>query len=150
MVTFINPAAVKITGFTQFGSGSLTDIFRIFDKDGELLPDVYCSLKPELPEGVGFEKDNLKMITSGNKTYYVNLTVSRIKDRESMNLGGIITFHDVTGEQELEQMKLDFVSMSAHELRTPLTTVRGYISLFLRPPEMSCRCWPMRCVWRKS
>ena len=133
MVTFINPAAVKITGFTQFGSGSLTDIFRIFDKDGELLPDVYCSLKPELPEGVGFEKDNLKMITSGNKTYYVNLTVSRIKDRESMNLGGIITFHDVTGEQELEQMKLDFVSMSAHELRTPLTTVMGYIS-FLQEP----------------
>lgn len=41
----------------------------------------------------------------------------------------IITIHDKTKEHELEDMKLDFVSMAAHELRTPLTSIRGYASL---------------------
>src|SRR5476651_2586606 len=31
--------------------------------------------------------------------------------------------------KELEEMRLDFVSMAAHELRTPLTAIRGYTSL---------------------
>lgn len=41
----------------------------------------------------------------------------------------IITIHDKTKEHELEDMKLDFVSMAAHELRTPLTSIRGYAAL---------------------
>jgi signal transduction histidine kinase len=32
-------------------------------------------------------------------------------------------------EKQLEEMKVDFVSMAAHELRTPLTAIRGYASL---------------------
>lgn len=39
--------------------------------------------------------------------------------------------HDITKQQELEKMKLDFVSMAAHELRTPLTSIRGYLSFFM-------------------
>lgn len=41
----------------------------------------------------------------------------------------LITFIDTSQEQQLEEMKVDFVSMAAHELRTPLTAIRGYASL---------------------
>ncbi|MDQ3098248.1 MAG: PAS domain-containing sensor histidine kinase [bacterium] len=47
----------------------------------------------------------------------------------------IITIHDKTKEHELEDMKLDFVSMAAHELRTPLTSIRGYASLMTEELE---------------
>ena len=39
--------------------------------------------------------------------------------------------HDLRKEQELDDMKLDFITMAAHELRTPLTSMRGYISVIL-------------------
>ncbi|HKZ34939.1 MAG TPA: ATP-binding protein [Patescibacteria group bacterium] len=43
--------------------------------------------------------------------------------------GYVVTMRDVTKEQQLEEMKLDFVSMAAHELRTPITSIRGYSSV---------------------
>jgi PAS domain S-box-containing protein len=41
----------------------------------------------------------------------------------------LITLLDTSQEKQLEEMKVDFVSMAAHELRTPLTAIRGYASL---------------------
>ena len=41
----------------------------------------------------------------------------------------LITLLDTSNEKQLEEMKVDFVSMAAHELRTPLTAIRGYASL---------------------
>ncbi len=43
--------------------------------------------------------------------------------------GFLITTHNLSQEHQLEEMKVDFVSMAAHELRTPLTAIRGYASL---------------------
>lgn len=41
----------------------------------------------------------------------------------------LLSLHDASKERQLEEMKVDFVSMAAHELRTPLTAIRGYTSL---------------------
>ena len=83
--------------------------------------------------------------TPGTKTYfdlqyknqigverYVKLIVSRasggsLDDRVQT----IVTIHDETKSRELENMKLDFVSMAAHELRTPLAAIRGYLELIM-------------------
>ncbi len=54
-----------------------------------------------------------------------------MKEGVSVNLGCIITLHDVAREKQLEEMKLDFVSMAAHELRTPLTSIKGYLSVIM-------------------
>lgn len=43
--------------------------------------------------------------------------------------GFLFTLHNLSEERQLEEMKVDFVSMAAHELRTPLTAIRGYASL---------------------
>ena len=49
----------------------------------------------------------------------------------------ILTLHDLSNEEELEQMKLDFVSMASHELKTPLTNIVGYLSVFLNENKNS-------------
>src|SRR3989344_294607 len=41
----------------------------------------------------------------------------------------LVTFHDRTEAQEIEDMKVDFVALAAHELRTPITVIRGYLEL---------------------
>lgn len=61
----------------------------------------------------------------------VNLIAAKIKEGRLVNLGCILTIHDITKESQLEEMKLDFVSIAAHELRTPITSIRGYIAEYL-------------------
>jgi PAS domain S-box-containing protein len=58
-----------------------------------------------------------------------NIIIAPLMHPAESNIRFIITFYDLTKEEEFEKMKLDFVSMSAHELRTPLTAIRGYLSL---------------------
>ena len=74
-------------------------------------------------------KNNVRMLKRDGSPIYVDLTSSTIAESEEINLGAIITAHDVSKEHDLEEMKIDFVSMAAHELRTPLTAIRGYLSV---------------------
>jgi two-component system phosphate regulon sensor histidine kinase PhoR len=62
----------------------------------------------------------------------VDLVTGKIAEGTQNNLGCILTMHDITKEQELEKMKLDFVSMAAHELRTPITAIKDYLHVFIR------------------
>ncbi len=78
---------------------------------------------------VVLSKNGVKVVGPSNKQVFVNLVSSGIAENEEVDLGAIITMHDVSKEVELEEMKLDFVSMAAHELRTPLTSIRGYLSV---------------------
>src|SRR5581483_9840930 len=61
----------------------------------------------------------------------VNLTVGQIKEGAQLNMGCILTLHDITEEKQFHDMRLDFVSMAAHELRTPLTSIKGYLSVIM-------------------
>jgi signal transduction histidine kinase len=44
-------------------------------------------------------------------------------------LGGVVIFHDITHEKELEKMKEDFTSMMVHELRSPLDGIKKIAEL---------------------
>lgn len=57
-----------------------------------------------------------------------SLTISKISFAGDTS-NTLILFENLSQEKELEEMKVDFVSMAAHELRTPLTAIRGYSSL---------------------
>jgi signal transduction histidine kinase len=51
----------------------------------------------------------------------------------------LVHLRDITHEEEVNQMKNQFITTAAHELRTPLTTVLGYTELLMNnkiPAEM--------------
>lgn len=48
---------------------------------------------------------------------------------EKLAQGTIYVVRDITKESDFEEMKLDFVAMTAHQLRTPLTAIKGYLGL---------------------
>jgi PAS domain S-box-containing protein len=73
--------------------------------------------------------DDLEYTTSSGEKRYVKLIVSPVKTTPSQSVRAIVTVHDETKDRELENMKIDFVSMAAHELRTPLAALRGYLEL---------------------
>ncbi|MDX2257480.1 MAG: ATP-binding protein [Hyphomicrobiaceae bacterium] len=39
----------------------------------------------------------------------------------------LVTFRDLTEQEKLEQMRVDFIANASHELRTPLASLRGYV-----------------------
>ena len=61
----------------------------------------------------------------------VRLFSSQVLEGVQTKLGCILILHDLSKEEELEQMKFDFVSMASHELKTPLTSIIGYLAVFL-------------------
>jgi two-component system, OmpR family, phosphate regulon sensor histidine kinase PhoR len=74
----------------------------------------------------GVAQTGLKLHTSqGEVPLSITLAPLQLEGKK----GTLLTVHNLTQEQQLEEMKVDFVSMAAHELRTPLTAIRGYASL---------------------
>ncbi len=74
---------------------------------------------------------DITLTNSNKRTYLVDILINPIQN-DPLGIKSIITILDRTKEQELENMKVDFVSMAAHELRTPLTSIRGYLDLISR------------------
>lgn len=130
----INKAAENLLELTpaQILGKPINEIIRIFDKEAEIMQDSYCPIITGGFEGSVFAKNDLKLVSVIDKSSFVNLISSQIKEGEKVNLGCILTIHDVTEEKRFEDMKLDFVSMAAHELRTPLTSIKGYLYVFIR------------------
>jgi PAS domain S-box-containing protein len=127
-----NEAALRITGY-QFGEmagRNIEELITLADKNNEINVSTFAPLRTETLKAIIFSGRDLKLKGKLDKVSFVDLVsgVSR--------LGCIITFHDVTQEQELEKMKLDFVSIAAHELRTPLTMAQGYLSFLQKPATL--------------
>lgn len=86
-------------------------------------------------DSAGTETYNDLTYTSPSGTiHYVNLVSVGVATTNAA-VQTIITIHDETKSRELEDMKLDFVSMAAHELRTPLSAIRGYLELMAIQPK---------------
>ncbi|KKR81170.1 MAG: Multi-sensor signal transduction histidine kinase [Candidatus Daviesbacteria bacterium GW2011_GWA1_41_61] len=133
-IILVNKAALTLTGLAakQLLGNKLTTVVKVEDSENQIIPITsYCPIRTDNFEGVTFNQDKLKVITA-KREFVANLIASQIKEGPKVNMGGILTFHDVSEQSQLEEMKLDFVSMAAHELRTPLTSIKGYLHIFLR------------------
>lgn len=129
IITF-NRSAENLTGLTinQVLGRPINHVIRLFSKESELSPLIYAPLRLDGFEGELLKMEGLKMISASQKEAHVNLRVGQIREGLAVNVGCILTLHDVSLEKKLEAMKLDFVSMAAHELRTPLTNIIGYLA----------------------
>src|SRR3989344_5275649 len=122
-IILVNKAAEEITGFTnaQLHDQSIDKLIHLFDGQEEILPKTYCQ--------TDFRR-NAKLVGKDGKQTKVNLATAKVGATIQTSLSCILILHDLSKEEALEQMKLDFVSMVSHELKTPLTSIVGYLSVF--------------------
>jgi PAS domain S-box-containing protein len=73
--------------------------------------------------------DSVTAWSSEDHKVEVTVVFTKLPEQHSVDLMAILTFHNVSRERELEQMKTSFTYLAAHELRTPLTSMRGYLRL---------------------
>lgn len=133
-IILFNSHAEQLTGYksNEVLNIPIGAIIHLFDKDEELISEQFCPTNTNGFEGVVVNKTDLRLVTKSGLSVLVNLLAAQIKEGQDVNLGCILTIHDVTKEKQLEEMKLDFVAMAAHELRTPLTSLRGYTFILMR------------------
>ncbi len=131
VVSFLNQAAERIFGMkgSQVLGKKADDVFKIEDDDGRIVVEYFFPKEKLSKDMVTFSRNGVKITQPGDKLVFADLIAANIVEGEGVNLGAIVTLHDVSKEKDLEEMKLDFVSMAAHELRTPLTSIRGYLSV---------------------
>jgi PAS domain S-box-containing protein len=132
-ITLINKAAeemLKINSHQVIGQ-PINVIVKLYSGQNQIDVETYCPIRHEHSEGILFDQKRIKLIAFNHTELYVNFLSGSIPEGNTINLGCILTIHDITKEAQLEEMKFDFVSMAAHELRTPLTAVIGYLSVYL-------------------
>ncbi len=131
-IILFNKAAERLTGYNAQDvlHRHIDEIISLTDANGKRLPaSVYAPTLSVKREGIVFHEDSAELTALNNRKRQVTISTGEIFEGADSNIGSIITLHDITKEQELEKMKLDFVSLAAHELRTPLTAIRGYLSV---------------------
>lgn len=127
-IMVFNKAAERFIGLTpDLVKGKNVDEILHFFENMETVPFATYNDQSE-PMVRKLRDKGITMSNSKGERSTVSVTITPVVF-EDKRTGFIITFHDVSKESELEEMKLDFVSMAAHELRTPLTAIRGYADL---------------------
>lgn len=124
-IVFTNKTAESITGFTlnDLKGKPIDQFIHLYSDQEEITPKIYCD--------VSFNQ-TVTLIGRDGKRAKVNLITSKIDGQVQTNLGCILMLHDLSREEDLERMKLDFISMASHELKTPLTSIIGYLSVFIQ------------------
>jgi len=72
-----------------------------------------------------------RIVLKGSRGTALTRSVISIADGQGAQRGKILFLHDVTREEELQQIQSDFLATAAHELRTPMTSVQGFSELLL-------------------
>ncbi len=111
-ITYVNKKIAKIFQVESYTlkNKPLNKVFGHPDLFGKMLANSHVDVTNILGKKLNLLVSNFPLLTDG------------------VIQGTIYIIHDVTGEEELERMKLDFVAQAVHQLRTPLTILKGYLS----------------------
>lgn len=79
----------------------------------------------------------------GVRGRWLEVNAAAVFDREGIQHGCILVFHDLTRLKQLESTRQEFVANVSHELRTPLSLIKGFVETLLdgarNDPELSVR-----------
>lgn len=140
-IVFVNRAAEYLTGYTnvEMQGKPVEDFIHLFLDAQQISSKTYCQ---------GDYNQRLLLVDKNGKQQRINLTTTLTSQGIHSNLSCILILHDLSKEQELEQMKLDFVSMASHELKTPLTSIIGYLSVFINENKNKIEKEPLELLNR--
>ena len=145
-ITFVNPAAAKMLGYTVEELINQPIYATLSQSKEEETPQTLdkAFLHAVLKDGtVQHFKDQVFWRKDGS-SFPVECMVTPMQERKAREqgsrgveeqfsalpiVGAVVTFRDITERQAIERMKDEFVSVVSHELRTPLTAIRGSLGL---------------------
>ncbi|MBI3983887.1 PAS domain S-box protein [Candidatus Microgenomates bacterium] len=127
-VVLFNKAAGTISGYSieEAAGQPVSVVLPLLRGDALVLNDWLGQL-----EGADLQSqqwENVRLKTKSGQIKSVDVEVL-YQGADPNGIRTLVTFHDRTEAQEVEDMKVDFVALAAHELRTPITVIRGYLEI---------------------
>ncbi len=114
----VNPAALRAVNLEKKEDVSIFDF--IDNLEGKF------DIRGKLEESVKLDKIFIAdEVLLGD--HYYQIVVSPVKTNISGQeeiLGGVVIWHDITHDKEVEKMREDFTAMMVHELRSPLDGIK--------------------------
>jgi PAS domain S-box-containing protein len=138
-ITDFNEAAVELTGVasaTALGAPA-AEVVRLQSEDGTPIS------RQLLTAGRRADAMMALIVRDGAARIPVAVSTGVLRGPPGEPAGTVLVFRDMRREQEVEQMKTEFLSRIGHELRTPLTGILGYADILLRRAvaEERARAW---------
>jgi len=85
----------------------------------------------------------LELELPGMEERWLEVSAAAVLDRQRVQHGAILVFHDLTRLKQLENTRQEFVANVSHELRTPLSLIKGFVETLLEgakdEPELASR-----------
>ncbi|MGL5061230.1 MAG: PAS domain S-box protein, partial [Microcoleus sp.] len=151
-ITFVNPAAVRMAGFS--GKQSIDrplweNLHRKPDNSKKIpqqnLSPTASHTSSELATNDSSSAVNSQVLATlqdgkarrvndevfwrpDGSSFPVEYVVTPMRERGEI-IGAVVTFKDITDRLAVERMKDEFISVVSHELRTPMTSIHGALGL---------------------
>ncbi len=127
-ILVINPAAKRVIGLEH--KEDIT-IFDFIDNLGGKV-DIRGRLEESVKLKKSFGSEKFLIKDKFYEAFVFPVKTNTVLSGEDV-LGGVVIFHDVTKEMELERVREDFTSMIVHELRTPLDVIKKFSEILKTP-----------------
>ena len=122
----VNSLAVKTFGFTKADllSRNMDELFAF--NGGKIWGAVAKSITLR-----SHWQGELDAVRCNGTTLPVHMTAGRSESEKDHSAHTICFVRDISLEKEMNQMKLEFISVASHELRTPLTSAKNAVDLIM-------------------
>jgi PAS domain S-box-containing protein len=144
MITFINPVAQKLTGWSKEEAlgRHIREIFPIVNETTQI--EVDNPVEKVLAEGIEVGLANhANLISRDGNQLPIDDNAAPLKDKHGKLIGAVLVFRDISmrrySERQLEEAAAalrrsneelqQFVDSAAHDLRSPLNSIKGMAEL---------------------
>lgn len=136
-ITHVNASAEQILGVSQpqLKNKPYQTSLGLVHESGKTLAEEKDPLMHVFQTRQPMERHNYK-VQNGNNARNLDITWIPIQNDRNQILGAAVMLQDSSKQKQLEEMKVDFVSIVSHEMRTPITAIKGYIDILLRETKL--------------
>jgi len=123
-VTYINPAAEKLTGYPleKARNKYLSKIFRVKNDKDKTLSSYHIMDSIKSPHKINNESGCILICDDGTE-YAIEETVTPLLDKEDNLIGAVLVFHDLT---HIKKMSDVFAHQATHDVLTDLLNRRAF------------------------
>jgi two-component system, sensor histidine kinase and response regulator len=146
-VSFINPAALRLLGFSEdeLLGRTIHDLIHHSHADGSPYPVSECPMRLAYTAGIAYKVDDEVLWHRDGTSFAVDYSATPIQQGDEV-VGSVVTFRDVTERKQAEknlqramgeaeaanEAKGTFLANMSHEIRTPMNAIIGMAHLALR------------------
>ncbi|WP_434749402.1 ATP-binding protein [Paenibacillus amylolyticus] len=128
-ITIVNRRIEEMFGLGNFLGESITDLAQAIDS---MVQTDNFNLTEQTRAFINGEEAFIETnFCFDNVEQSVFSLYMKQMDVPGKNHGFLLVFRDLTGEERLNRMKNELISVVSHELRTPVATIMGYVELML-------------------